>query len=304
MFQTSNGGDIYIINPDGSGLRRLTTGLEPALSPDGRQVAFTRLDEPRGLWLINTDGSNERLVFGANRARSPTWTPDGSAIIFERWTGSILCRESPFGCLSDDQLREQFGGDCVQTPFGAMCIDDFPILSRDFTALTRYNLADGSERDLPTSDSARAPSHHPEANQVIFFDRSGLSSVSATGNEPPTPLVPLSTVSAAAYSPDGHFIFASRRSGDHWDIWRWTADGAQPFALTAPPPLRDRPIHSVSPALSPDGRAILFFTDRRGKWELWRMNSDGSDQQPFAPQTLADIAFRYDFNNERMVDWR
>ncbi len=35
VFQTSSGGDIYIVNANGTGLRKLTTGLDPALSPDG-----------------------------------------------------------------------------------------------------------------------------------------------------------------------------------------------------------------------------------------------------------------------------
>jgi Bacterial SH3 domain len=39
VFQVANGGTIYVVNPDGSGLRALTTGMDPALSPDGKQVA-------------------------------------------------------------------------------------------------------------------------------------------------------------------------------------------------------------------------------------------------------------------------
>jgi uncharacterized protein YraI len=42
VFMTSSGGDIYLVNADGSGLRRLTNGIDPVLSPDGTQVAFTR----------------------------------------------------------------------------------------------------------------------------------------------------------------------------------------------------------------------------------------------------------------------
>ena len=49
VFQTRNSGDIYTMNADGSALRRLTRGFDPTLSPDGRQIAFTRWDEPRGL---------------------------------------------------------------------------------------------------------------------------------------------------------------------------------------------------------------------------------------------------------------
>jgi hypothetical protein len=64
VFQTSNGGDIYVINADGTGLRRLTDGMEPAWSLDGTKVAFTRWGDPRGLYVVDEDGSNETLVFG------------------------------------------------------------------------------------------------------------------------------------------------------------------------------------------------------------------------------------------------
>jgi Tol biopolymer transport system component len=64
----SNGnGEIYVINANGSGLRRLTrnaaTDDAPAWSPDGRKIAFMR--EPDGdgeIYLINADGSGQRRL--------------------------------------------------------------------------------------------------------------------------------------------------------------------------------------------------------------------------------------------------
>lgn len=305
VFQDSNGGNIYAMNADGSGLRRLTYGFDPALSPDGSQVAFTRWDEPRGLWVIGIDGANERHLFTANRPRSPTWTPDGAAIILERNTSDRSCRLSPFGCLSDEELFNLFGGQsCLTTPFGTICISDFDLTTRYATALTRYELASAAVRDLPTSESATAPRHTPGGATVIYLDKEGLELAQATGDGAPQRLVPVPPlVAPAAYSPDGQFIYAARNAGNRWDLWRWRSDGSQPTALTVPDPLAARAANNVAPVASPDGRSVIFLTDRSGPWQLWVMNSDGSNPRPLAPQALAGISFSYDFNSDRVVDW-
>ncbi|RME82917.1 MAG: hypothetical protein D6775_09545 [Caldilineae bacterium] len=304
VFQTHNGGDIYVIGADGRGLRRLTCGFDPAFSPDGGQVAFTRWDEPRGLWLIDSDGTNEHFLFGAERPRSPTWTADGKAIVFERNVESQACRQTPLGCVTDAQWFAMVGGECMETPFGRYCLGDFPVVTQQVSGLTLYELESGSVRDLPATVDARAPRHSSTDNRVLYLDREGLALTSSQGNATPARLVEGTGLGPAVYSPDGQWIYASRQSGDHWDIWRYRADGSEPLALTAPPAIRSAPINNVSPVVSPDGRTILFLTDRRGRWELWLMNADGSRQRPFAPEALADIEFRYDFANERMADWR
>ncbi len=305
VFQTGNGADIYLMNADGSGLRRLTYGFEPALSPDGRQVAFTRWDEPRGLWVINVDGSGERLLTGANRARSPTWSPDGQAIIFERDAGSATCLQSPFGCLGEGELLALFGGQpCLSTPFGSFCIADFAPVSRSATSLVRYDLASSTARDLPASQTATAPSHHPDSPEVLYLDRGSLALAQTVGNEPPRRLVQAPPLLApATYSPDGRFIYAARNAGNRWDLWRWRVDGSEPSALTASDPLAARQANNVAPALSPDSKSVVFLTDRGGRWELYVMDSDGSNQRLLASQALAGITFVYDFNGDRTVHW-
>lgn len=305
VFQESNGGSIYLINADGSGLRQLTYGFDPAFSPNGQQVAFTRWDEPRGLWVINVDGSGARQLFTANKPRSPSWAADGQSIVFEHLTRTRTCRESPFGCLTDDELRAQFGGqDCLSTPFGSFCIADFPVVTLSYTGLVQVDLATGTGKDLPASETATSPRFTPQASTVFYLDGYKMALAQTRNDDPPQQiLVSNAPLGPANYSPDGQWLYGIRRGGSHWDIWRWRADGSQPAALTISDPLAAQAANNVAPAVSPDGQAVVFLTDRAGSWQLWVMNSDGSNQRPFAADALAGIALRYDWSADRVVDW-
>ncbi len=304
VFQNRNGGSIYMMKADGTGLRQLSSGFEPALSPDGSLVAYTRWDDPQGLYVIGVDGSDERRLAGANRPRSPTWAPDGQSIIFERVTRTVQCYGTPLGCLTEEQWRQRtFGQDCISGPFGEICLGDFPLLALDYTALTQVDLATLATRDLPTTETARSPQHHPEQDVVLFLDNDGLATTRTQGDDPPQRIVQQpNLLGPAVYSPDGRLIYASRRSHDHWDIWRWLADGGQATALTAPPGLGKAP-QNYAPEASPDGRHVAFFTNRQGKWELWVMNADGSNQRPLAADALAGVDFQVDLTADRMLDW-
>jgi Tol biopolymer transport system component len=80
--RTGNGDTlIWTMKADGTARRRLTHGdedLAPAWSPDGQRIAFERRYD---VWLVDTDGSNERRALSG--ARAPTWAPDGPLLVSE-----------------------------------------------------------------------------------------------------------------------------------------------------------------------------------------------------------------------------
>ena len=76
-------GEIYVMNADGSGQRRLTRNRADddlaAWSPDGRRIAFERgpfFVGPREIYLMNADGSwQRRLTRNPAGDAYPAWSP-------------------------------------------------------------------------------------------------------------------------------------------------------------------------------------------------------------------------------------
>lgn len=81
--------DIYIINADGTGLRRLTydpaNDLSPFFSPDGEQIVFlSDRGEPSfafDVWMMNADGTlPQRLYQTLGSSGAVAWSPNGRAV--------------------------------------------------------------------------------------------------------------------------------------------------------------------------------------------------------------------------------
>jgi Tol biopolymer transport system component len=77
-----SGSTLYRIPLAGGTPRALGTGFNPAWSPDGRRIAFTRNG---GVYVMQADGTGARKVV-TNRyiesAGAPTWSPDGRKLAY------------------------------------------------------------------------------------------------------------------------------------------------------------------------------------------------------------------------------
>jgi Mg-chelatase subunit ChlD len=80
--------DIYLINPDGSELTRLThqeaSDMRPFWSPDGRQIAFTaQKGDQAAIYVIDIAQAQPiRLTAGSTPAWFGAWSPYGQQIVF------------------------------------------------------------------------------------------------------------------------------------------------------------------------------------------------------------------------------
>jgi uncharacterized protein YgiM (DUF1202 family) len=317
VFQTASGGDIMVINADGTGLRRLTNGIDPVLSADGQQVAFTRWEGEVGtLWVINADGTGERAILGEMaKAKGPDWSPDGSQIVLNFQHGGHpeerdICRpldssSTPPRNATNIRVRTDERG--IPTD---LC---WTLLPDPNWSLRVVNVADGQFEDLYGGLYAFRPAWDPSQSWRIVSDAgNGLLAVDVNRAEYTQQLTDVVGDSSPVFSPDGRFLVVTTQLQNGYDIFRMNNDGSGRVRLTETPlwePVQadseGKLWNNVAPVWSPDGSSIVFLTDRTGRWEIWVMNADGSNQRPmFSEEITNQLKIGYDFVDERVLSWR
>jgi Tol biopolymer transport system component len=310
VFTTSSGGDLYVINADGTGLHKLASGvIDPVVSPDGQQVAFTRWDgaEMGTLYVINVDGSGERVVLGETlQAKSPTWSPDGQSIVVSFQHGGLRdpvpeCREFD----RDDHIRlpENIKITKMHMDNDAMVICF--IRNEDLQwGLRQVNVATGKFEDLPADLYSYNPAWDPiNPWRVIYDGQKGLMQLNVTTGELKSFTSDVGDT-GPVFSSDGQSLALTYRQHDHWEVYTYDLASGSRQRLTKPSILADPQYSSAAPAWSPDGSQIAFLTDRTGQWEIWVMYADGSNQHAmFSSEVQAQLGLDYQGMNERMLNW-
>jgi dipeptidyl aminopeptidase/acylaminoacyl peptidase len=235
MKKGKSNSDIYIMNADGSAIRRLTWrkggDYHPRWSPDGKWLLFVSTRENGAqAWRLPIDGGEaEQLTDFSMEVSEPRWTADGSRIVFftEVWPE----------CGGDSECNEKIADDTDKGPVHAHLADDlmyrhwtfykdgkrfhtliYDIDSKQYTDLTPgeldapYYLTGGGNAGLAVSPEGTEicvasnpdPNHWETTNKDLFL-------VSTVPGEEPGEMKNITDENEAydgnpQYSPDGRYI--------------------------------------------------------------------------------------------------
>ncbi len=297
--------NIYLLNFNSGELRFLTSGYDPAISPNGTVVAFTRGGgADNGIYTIGIDGSNERKIWGEGEIlRSPKWSPDGERIAFTRLIGSWKCYDIKFiGCKTLKQLIAEFPF-LIIPEARRRFLKDAERLEFPNWGISRIAAQGGDFRDVAALDSAVAPDWN--AGGIVYQTTAGIEVTEDTPTGDTRAILQEDWDHDPDWQPNSGYMLFQSKEGSHWEIWRMTPEGTGITALTRPETtLVDQLPANVAPAWSYDGTQVVYLSNRRddedaGPWRLWVMNADGSNKRLLP----IDVEIDYSFASEQVADW-
>jgi Tol biopolymer transport system component len=170
--------DIYVMNADGAGTKRLTStsasDRSPSWSPDGSRIVFSRSSDGGKVWVMGADGTGaRRLTDDLAEEGEPSWSPDGRRIAYSH-------RGPGFDSREIWVARTDGSGRRGVTSLGAKSYA--PDWSPDSTRLAfsadqnggRYDIytirvdGKGLRRPVRSPEDAFEPAWSPDGSQIAF----------------------------------------------------------------------------------------------------------------------------------------
>jgi dipeptidyl aminopeptidase/acylaminoacyl peptidase len=271
-------------------LYRIKSVEEPALSPDGKTIAYKLTTSDLAavkrwseLWLIDADGGNPRALTHSDKVdSSPLFSPDGRTLAFlSTRTGSPQVFFLP---LDGGEARQKtdFPGGVAGPVFSAdgrwlaFAADVYPECGAD--AACNRKIDDAREKSkLKAHLADRLLYRHwtdwkdGKRTHVLVLDLAQESGAARdlTPGDFDSPPFALGGPRGYALSPDGkELAFVSNRDVDeasttNADLWTVSVEAA-PDALRSPRNLTaSNPAWDGSPAYSPDGRFLAYRTQKK-----------------------------------------
>jgi Tol biopolymer transport system component len=271
---TDNGDDDNFFIPIET-LRTIDT--EPDWSPDGKTIAYRRVD---GIWLLELETMEKQFL---TEGMLPDWSPDGKKIAYVKNDDIhvIDIESKQITRLTDWRscYSPSWSPDGMKIAFDA--ITKSPTVPVDSAGIWIMN-SNGSQKTLVIK--GRQPDWSPDENRLVYYGPPGT----ATGTESQIWVASVDgtnqmqlternlTNRDPSWSPDGSKIaWGSYGPEDNplSGIWVMNADGTNQRKLTE---------WGGYPSWSPDGRQIVYYGINYDSdtGTLWLMNADGTDQHP------------------------
>lgn len=236
----------------------------PALSPDGREIAFTYKGD---IYTVPAEGGRAvQLTTNPRHDTRPVWSPDGRYIAF------ASDREGSF----DVYLMAREGGTPrrLTTHSG----NEYPETFKDnetilFTASIRPDVKDSQ---FPSSLFPQIYAVDTKGGRPVLFSSLAMQELSL--------------------SRDGSRLLYQDQKGyeDPWrkhhqssitkDIWLCTLDGERTYQKITRFAGEDR-----EPVWSADGRSFYYLSEESGSFNVWKAAADGSEKRQLTRHTTHPV---------------
>jgi serine/threonine protein kinase/Tol biopolymer transport system component len=287
-------------------LTNLDSVSQPALSPDGRMLAFIRGPQtfvsPGQVYIkALPSGEPVPVTNDSYPKMSPVFAPDGNRIAYtvtdgpswDTWEVATLRGQARRWLRNASGLKWAGGGNLLFSE----------IKTGNHMAIVRSDEGRAAVRDVYVPPHAAGMAHRSDLSPdrrwvlIVEMDERGAwlpCRVVPFDGGASRPVGPArSQCTEAAWSPDGRWMYFTADAGDGFHVWR------QQFPDGSPEPITSGPTHEEGLAISADGRSLITSVGLTQR-SVWINEASGERQvslegYAFMPLLSADgrkVCFR------------